>query len=324
MRRWLLAAPAAALVLAAGCDGRAPEPGEGQAERSETEAAVAEEPVERRVYERFFTFVSGEGAGGGEDAMPLIIPWLFTAATGADGVRRSARGWIGRSGAWDAFQEERWTTPRSRAPWRILPRGSMRIVVGTGDGVETLIFREGDRWLELSPGPPVAEWGDPRGSTYSVSRGEARVAGTSVPGTVLDIARARRRDAARPGDWAFLVGGDTLQLVLSAPREGPVRDSLYAAWLRSGPRERRWDSVVVRWEESRAYEAARRNVPVRWRIRAREPSLALDLDVLSSRLAAAGGGGPVLAVEALFAVGGVIRSGSDSARVTGLFRHRQP
>jgi len=106
-----------------------------------------------RVYERNFVFTTLTGDSA------FVVPWLMTAQTRPGGVHRRARGLLARGNSWDGFFDQQWDTPPTRIPWRILPHGSLRLVVGDGDAVESVIFAEGQRQLELElGGGALMEW----------------------------------------------------------------------------------------------------------------------------------------------------------------------
>ena len=125
------------LLLAAavgGCrsDEEAPVPGtEGSGETPD------EGNFATRVYERNFVFAATEG-----DSV-FIVPWLMHTFESPDTVMREARGWLARSGIWEAFYAERWWTPSTRAPSRVLPHQGLRLLVGDEDAIDGVLFEEG-------------------------------------------------------------------------------------------------------------------------------------------------------------------------------------
>ena len=145
---------------------RPTEPPPGGESPEEDSLAIARN-FRARSYERHIVFLTFQGDS------TLLVPWSFSARTRPDGVDREVRGWLARSDMWDPFLSHRWKGPRNSAPWRILPQGPVRLVVGLGDALETIIFQEGGRDLEVNLGDLVVEWSGQRAQTYRVPRGNA-------------------------------------------------------------------------------------------------------------------------------------------------------
>lgn len=275
-----------------------------------------------RVYERNFVFttLSGDSA--------FVVPWLMTAQTRPGGVHRRARGLLARGNSWDGFFDQRWDTPPTRIPWRVLPHGSLRLVVREGDAVESVIFSEGQRQLELElEGGSLMEWTGTRGQLYRLVEGAAYLSDQRVPGMILDMSRVHGADEAAHGDWAFLASGDSLQVVLENPTaSAPGTVGGCRIWARLDFRDLQWPAVTLDWAELNAFQPARQDVPVSWTVTSADPSLPLDgaLQVQSAQIQAGEGVGPVLPVDALFLVSGTLRLEGRTFPVRGLFRHTRP
>ena len=272
-----------------------------------------------RVVERGVVFLGSVGDSS------LTVLWLFTAHTRPDGVDRRARAWLARGGAWESFLEERWETARTRVPWRVHPHGRLRLVIGDGETLEALVFSEGPRRLEVAIGGPRAEWNGSQGETFLVADGAAVLAEQRIPGLVLDFARARRGETPPPGDWMFLTSGDSVQMVLTGIESPAGRESSgYEGWGRlQDESEIPWRDVTVAWVERRAFERARRDVPVTWRVTSADGEMSAELAVQTANLEAGAGQGPQLPVDALFEVAGTLRVGEGVYPVRGLVRHVQ-
>jgi hypothetical protein len=276
-------------------------------------------PLERnfrgRVYERNFVFTTPTGD------TTLLVPWLITARTRPGGVDRTGRGWLLRGGTWEFFYEERWESPPTRAPWRVLPHGALRLIVGEGDAIEALVYSEGPRQLELELAAPLIEWAGAQGQVFRVLEAAVYLADQRIPGVALDMARVHGADAELPGEWAFLTSGDSLQAVLERPVTATDTTTSYRAWARLDFRDLQWPAVTVEWAEVRAFQPARQDVPVRWGLASAEGDLDGTLDVESAHIQAGAGEGPLLPVDALFLVTGTLRIEGSSYPVQGLFRH---
>lgn len=313
---------AAFLLLACGSE---PEPGrEGAGARADPPDTSS--VFQGRVFERTIVFMSGN------PEMEVILPWSFVTRTRPGGVERRARGWLARDLSWDPFYSAAWETPPSRAPWRILPRRPLRILVGEGDVLERLVFQEGPRAVELGLGSTLVEWSGQQDASIRIQEGQAFFPERELDGMVLDLVRARGARDPVPGDWAFLLSGDSLQLVVEDPGGGPeARDSTaptrapgaYRAWARVDFRDTQWLGVSVTWEGTRAFEEARRDVPVEWSISSGNGELVGRLEVQSAWLEAGEGSGPLLPVTAFYQVRGEVQVQGRTYPVWGLFHHSQ-
>lgn len=273
-----------------------------------------------RIYERNFVFttLSGDSA--------FLVPWLMTAQTRPGGVDRQARGYFARGSTWENFYDQSWATPPSRAPWRILPHGSLRLVVGDADAVAGVIFSEGPRQLELElSGGPLMEWTGNRGQIYRLQDGAAYLSDQRVSGLVLDMTRVHGAEEAAQGDWAFLTSGDSLQMVLENPTAAPPgTPGGSRAWARLDFRDLRWPAVTIDWADVRGFQPARQDVPVSFTITSDADDLDGVLQVQSAQIQAGTGPGPLLPVDALFLVSGTLRVEGGTYPVRGLYRHTRP
>ena len=271
-----------------------------------------------RSYERNFVFVTVTG-----DSL-LMVPWLFETTTQPGTVVREARGWLDRSGTWDAFFAERWETPPTRIPARILPHGSLRLVVREGNAVDGIIYDEGSRNLELALGRVLMEWGGPRGEVFQLLDGSLYLTERRLGGIVLSMARSSSADTPRAGDWAFLASGDSLQIVLQGESEHQGEPlPTYRGWGRLDFTNLQWSTLTVDWVETSAFQPARRDVPVSWTISSQEGDLQGVLEVSSADVRAGQGSGPVLPLQALFEVEGTVTIEERTFPIRGLFRHER-
>lgn len=309
--RRLAPALAAALVCACGTPEQPP-PAEGQ-------AAAPDRPegnFSGRVYERNFVFTTV----GADTA--IVVPWLFTSRTRPGGVDRRARGLLARGVTWEPFYAEAWETPPSRAPWRLLPNLSLRLVVGEGDAISGVLFEEGPRALDMEFEDVLIEWTGGRGQTFRLVSGAVYLSERRVEGVVLDMTRVVGADQPPPGDWAFLVSGDSLAVVLESERDSaPGEEGAWGGWGRLDFRSLRWPALTVEWAEVSAYQPARRDVPVSWSLTSGDADLEGSLRVGSAEIRAGEGSGPVLPVDALFGVEGTLVIEGGAYPVRGLVRH---
>jgi hypothetical protein len=273
-----------------------------------------------RIYERNFVFetLTGDSA--------FLVPWLTSARTRPGGVDRRVRGSLARGPTWETFYDETWTTSPSRVPWRIIPHGSFRLVVGEGDAVEDILFSEGPRQLELElTGGPLIEWTGARGQSYRLLQAAVYIADQKIDGIAMDMSRVHGAEESAQGDWAFLVSGDSLQVVLECPgADAQGTEGAWRGWARLDFRDLEWPSVTLDWAEVRAFQPARQDVPVSWTITSQDDDLGGALQVQSAQIQAGEGAGPLLPVDALFVVSGTLRLEGGEYPVRGLFRHTRP
>ncbi|HSW28422.1 MAG TPA: hypothetical protein VLH75_02910 [Longimicrobiales bacterium] len=317
MKRLLSPALVAGALLLAGCGGAGDEPAaEPQAEGAEDAAAS----FRGRIYERNLVFMSLS-----EDSS-FVVPWLMSSQTRPGSVHRSARGLVARSGTWEEFHDDTWDTPPTRTPWRILPQGSLRLLVGEGDAVEAVIFSQGQRQLEVEvTGGLLMEWTGTRGQVYRLHDGAAYLSDQRLQGLVLDMSRVHGAEEAAQGDWAFLASGDSLQVILENPEaSAPNSPGAYRIWARLEYRDLQWPAVSVDWADVSAFEPARQDIPVSWTISTDDGGVAGVLQVQAAHVEAGQGAGPLLPVDALFLVVGTLRVEGRTYPVHGLFRHTRP
>jgi hypothetical protein len=302
-------------VTVTACSTDVPPPQESQAQDSSV-TEVADTRLVGRRYERNLVFV------GDAPETRVIVPWFFGSRTAPGTVERDIRAWLIREGSWDPFFDDRWETAPTRAPWRILPRGGLRLVMGQNDALEEILFYDGPRRLELACAASLADWSGPRGEQVRVIEASVSFSGVPVEGTLLDFNRTWRPDQAIPGDWAYLTSGDSVQLVLQDPDANNAA-ATYRAWARAGSEDSQWPEVRMDWSEVRAYEPARRDVPSVWTLDSGDGELEGSFAVVSSRIEAGTGAGPLLPVDALLEVEGTIRLFGREFPVQGLVRHVQ-
>jgi hypothetical protein len=313
----LSAAGLLAVLLAVGCGAPEAEP-TGRPEASESQPTQGN--FHGRIYERSFVFTTLTGDSA------FVVPWLMSARTRPGGVDRTARGWLARGDTWEPFYDEGWETPPSRAPWRILPHRSLRLVVGEADAVAGILFSEGPRQLELELSSLRGEWTGGRGQVFRVLEAALYLSDQRIRGMALDMSRGFGPDESPHRDWAFLVSGDSLQLILErAPEQAATGDAApFDVWGQLASSDLAWPKLTLTPAEVRAFQPARQDVPVSWRITAEGGAPVGDLQVSAAQIRAGEGSGPVLPVDALFLVSGTLTIEGRDYSIRGLFRHTDP
>ncbi len=312
----VLSAVVMALAMAGGCTPADEIPEE--AGEMGPAPLVADRDFQSRSYERHLVFLGNQGD------TTFLVPWSFSAQTKPGGVEREIRGWMARDDAWETLFSDRWEGPTSRVPWRILPRGPVRLIVGLQDAIEAILFHGENRSLEVALGTLLVEWSGQRGQTYRVHEGNLFLAEHTLDGLLLDATRAWVSDDGPPGNFGFLVSGSSLQLVCEdlAPENGSEGGE-FSCWARVQFADRQWRGVRMAWREVRAFEPARRDVPVGWEVRSPDGTLEGDLAAAAVFLEAGEGTGPVLPVKGLFRLAGTLVLEGREFPVQGFLRHRQ-
>lgn len=305
------------LVAVAACSGNGgggnPEEAGGAPGAVETEGEGSD-AMSTATYHRTVAFVDTS-----QDPA-MFVSWDFENRAEPGGVRRILRGWLGREGQWSLFVNEEWITPPSRAPWRILPRGAARLVMGLDDVLREVYIQEGIRDLSVQPGEVLAEWSGHRGDTYRLHAGVARLSGVEHQGLVVDAYTPRMGTSGQPSEWALLVGDGPFHLLI-ADLEG---QDPHRAWALDGSEDRVWSTVTVTWGETRSFERARRDVPVLWGFRSEDGGLAGEIEPMSpGHMHTLDGEGPVLPVLGVYAVGGQVTVGERQLAVKGFLHHFQ-
>lgn len=270
------------------------------------------------VYERNLVFASLEG-----DSV-FIVPWLMQTTEMPDSVMREAYAWLARGGVWDPFYAERWWTPPTRAPARILPHRGMSLLVRDEGAIDGIVFEDPPRSLEIILGEGDDPWTGARGGSFQVLTGSAYLADQRIDGMVLDMARASAGDRPPGGDWAFLLSGDSAHFVLAADVEhGGEVEPLYRGWGNHEGNDLQWPEVRVDWGRTEAFPPARRDVPVEWEIWSSDRTIEGDLEAVSAEIQPGAGPGPLLPVRALYEVVGSLSTSNGDFQVHGIVVHER-
>ncbi|TVR60975.1 MAG: hypothetical protein EA422_13245 [Gemmatimonadales bacterium] len=312
-------------LLASGCDGETPE----AAEPAPLPVTLPAEPLPEaedpetpaRAHQRNLVFLSRDADS------TMVVPWTFHGVrAGASEVR--GRGvWLARGGGWEQLVQEADEGGAHGSGWQILPGPGVGLVVGPEGGLQSLRLRDAPPELRTRVGILLADWSAASRETVRFHQAVTELDGEEVAGFLLDQGSITESGQQPRGDWIFLHGGDVFQgffqAVTPARAEDPVLPT-WMGWTRIAVRERRWSALEVVWDEMRAFEDARRDIPTRWELRSPEGELEVTLESVGSYLEAGAGEGALLPVDAFFTVRGEARFEGDTVAVHGVVRHRQP
>lgn len=255
----------------------------------------------------------------------LMVPWVLEAVTRPGGVDRTHRGWLIRDEEWEPFYRNSWALPPRREPWRILPDGPFRILVGEGDRLDRVVFEGDGRRLQLVLDETLGEWTDDRGGTFTLLDAALILGDRRIEGRILDVSEGRRSAEPDLGDWFFLRSESGWSVILKSPVDmGEETD--FQLWVLGpgGEDDGPWPRVTLTWSESRTFEPARRPIPEVFTLASTDGEVSGSLEVTSLQLETREGDGPVLPVDGLLGVTGEIDLGGPGVlELQGVMRHRR-
>lgn len=224
---------AACPLVAAGCGEEAAPDGRGAPERAgDSRPAPDETPA------RYRTTVAFAAA---DSSLGLLLRFVQTTGSGA--LHRRYRGWLGTPDGWSPVLALEDTLPVSRARWRILPGGPLRLEAAAGGEIDGYRLRTPGGTIALRLGEQLSSWPSPTGQRERLRMASLRVGGDTLGGVAVVRRTARPLgDASPPLDESFLVvaGTDGDGLAVTLP-EGTSA----AAHGRLGAEAVPWDSVSV-------------------------------------------------------------------------------
>lgn len=284
----------------------------------------ASEQVEiAAVFDRRLVFI------GSDEADSLAVIFDFATLDGSTILERYAFAWLSRGLNPEQFLALDWKTEPIREPWRLVPHGPLRLLVGDGE-FETLLFRHEAGDLRLAIGEELSQWSVDQRSFFTLRRGELRVAGDMFQGILLDVQSSRRQDPAVPGDdepatqplglaatydeFVLTDWRDLFLIVSAIPQRADV-------WLRH-PEERSWTNVSVEWLEEHAYEPARREIPARWWIETADGQLRGEIRAEAHDILLLDEGARP-AIKGVLLATGWIEIDGERTRIFGVVRHGQ-
>lgn len=273
------------LVATAACDGGAP-----WADREEPEATATEPDFgPTAAYNRRLLFL-GPGS-----VLPTAAIFDFASLSDSASLRRGVRLRLLENGAWSALLDDGWEMDPMREPWRLVPHGPMKIVVGDAGDVDALSF-DGEPPLRLEPGLTIAEHSPDAGTQLVLRQGRLVLGGSAVPGVLLDAQLGRALSPSGPPPQPT-AEGDSAFSPTPAPRPGAEallvdNAGYYAVFGRSAAGDLAWIHSVGRNDSRRGArldpsdweldsESGLR-LPTSWRVVAPGDILAGELTVEAS------------------------------------------
>lgn len=289
-------------------------------EVADSDNAVSD-PASPFSYSREYVFLTSTPDG------PMVVPFDFSARERGEKIDRSVRGWLARGPVWDRFLDESVETSAAGGVWRVVPTTDLSINVGGTAQIEAIDFDRGERHLRLELSSPLTEWQQGSETRFRLVQGRLTIGTEVVSGPVLELLRYERtlEDGWPPDqdfDALFLSAGDSTQMLLAETLSGDGQGGGYA-WLRTPTAERTWDDGELRWLEVRAYQDARRDIPIRWSYRIPGAEVAGELESLGFDATLGPERGGQRAVEIHYTVSGWMEIGGERRDVVGIIRHTQ-
>jgi hypothetical protein len=140
-------------------------------------------------YERRLIFL------GPGQRLPAAAIVDFGAVSDTIGIRRGVRARLSDGNDWTRLMDAGWDMERMREPWRLMPHGPLRLVVGDAGDLGALVFRL-DPEVRIEPGMVVATLSPDPGLQLVLRQGRLVLGGELVHGTILDAQLGRSLDAA--------------------------------------------------------------------------------------------------------------------------------
>lgn len=330
MRRTHTLTPLILVLLAAACDGGAPGAGETTADTARHDFGPT------AAFDRRLLFL-GPGA-----ELPSAAVFDFGSLSDSAGIRRGARARIVEGDHWVRLVDAGWEMGPMRDAWRLVPHGSLKMVVSDAGELTSLTHRSETTTLRLVLGGVFAEQSPDAGTQLVLRRATLELDGVTADGVLLDAQLGRAlapgpgRDpaltspedsastpeadttasptpAARPGAEAVVVDGEGYSLVLATASGGDL------AWVYGGGRsDVLWGARLepIAWAD---FQEGGTQVPTAWRVLSPQERIAGELDARASDHVA-------LRAEGLTALGYVLVTGWIEDRgarrdVFGLVRH---
>ncbi|MBI4543929.1 MAG: hypothetical protein HY703_01890 [Gemmatimonadetes bacterium] len=305
---------------AAGCDRSEPAPtGNRGASRTRGEANAP------TGFERRLLFLPESSS------IPLAAVFDFTVVLEPASHARIARMWLGRNGSWEPVFDAAWQAPPVREPWRLLPNGPLRLMVGERGELEALAYQRGSEELRLTPARALVDWSSGQEHQLRLRPGEILFAGSRARGLVLDEQR-QQRAGSRPGTSydAFLTDGQGLYLVF----QGEAAEA--RSWRGARREGQTWAETRLEAGPSAPGAAAppAASSAAVWRVVAPRARLQGELQLAGPRAVAwPADGGPELGsgstaagpaadpAGTLYFVRGWVRLGSNRRPLFGVIRH---
>ncbi|HUE77532.1 MAG TPA: hypothetical protein VMM83_06280 [Longimicrobiales bacterium] len=312
----------------------------------ETPATGREEFGPTAAYDRRLVFL-GPGA-----ELPTAAVFDFAVLSDSATLRRGIRVRLVDGVEWIPLMDAGWEMERMREPWRLLPHGDLKVIVGSAGELDALVLAGEELRVRLDPGSSIAEYSPDAGTQLVLRQAELRLGGEPIAGILLDaqLGRAVNPSAIPPatteasgeeggqaeepgedaeGDYSLVVdpapaaraGAEALLLdnagyyvVFAASAEGDI------AWVHAAGRDDIRRAARLEPLEWEPFEEAGVQVPIAWRVRSPGDLLGGELRSEAADRAVLGEGAGIGAMGYVV-VTGWIEDRGVRRNVYGLVRH---
>ena len=264
---------------------------------------------------------------GTEDGPTTALAVDFSNYASFDGLHRRYRGWLLDRAGWHPILDDERRDAPTRAPWRIMPTDTLRLVVSEDGDVDAFVFRSRTTPLELDLGDRVEGWEDRGGARHELRWAQLGGRSERLNGIVvqrrLAIERPSRPGSFRPLQTAVLKTPEGTVLVLFDSAEPDALGESFA-WMYDDGLTRHWTAIETRTVEVANAPELRRNIPIRIWFRVPEPDIKGELAATARLLDETPtdrGPKPYLA---LYRVRGWVEFGGERRNVEGVLQHSEP
>ncbi len=237
------------------------------------------------------------------------------------GIERTYRAWYLDRAGWRALMTTELRDGPMRAPWRVFPTDSLRIVVDAEGDTERLIIKARPANYSIQLEERLDAWEDAVGTRNEVRLAILERRGRRIMGVVLQqrftVPRPDHPTAFGPYERVVLSSEDGAVIVLFNTRD-PATYGEPFAWMYADGLTHRWNDLEARTVEVENSVQLRRNIPVRSWFRIAEPDIRCELTLTTQaieELAAESGPKPY---NALYRVSGWIEFAGERRAVRGI------
>ena len=160
--------------------------------------AAEEEVVDRDVFGPTAAYDRRLIVLGPGEELPTGAIFDFAALSDSSVVERGIRGRLIDGAEWVPLMDSVWEMDSMREPWRLVPLGPLRLIVGDAGELDALVF-DGEQMVRLETGSVIAEYSPDAGTQLVLRQGQLRLGDEPIQGILLDaqLARAITRPRAQ-------------------------------------------------------------------------------------------------------------------------------
>lgn len=185
----------------------------------------------------------------------------------------SYEGWLAGPDEWRPFFTLRDTLPVPRAAWRVVPAGPVRLRVGEGAQIESLMLPLDSMQLRLEALDAISAWSSTTGQRETLRSAELLFGDRAEPGLLLQQRRARILGTPRPDTLSeSFVLTDSLGngLIILHGRALPDVPASVWAWL---------DGERIEWSDALLVPSASPDSTiVRWSLEMTDQEMTIELE----------------------------------------------